>query len=61
MVKLEVFDVNGQKLTTLVNSKLPAGKHSFTTSASNYMAGTYTYTLSVDDKIVLSKKMMVIK
>ena len=61
MVKLEVFDVNGHKLTTLVNSKLPAGEHSFTTSANNYVAGIYTYTLSVDDKIVLSKKMIVLK
>ncbi len=60
-VKLEVFNVQGQKLSTIINSKLPTGEHTVTLMADDYENGIYTYKLIIDESIVLSKKMMVAK
>ena len=60
-VKLEIFNVQGQKLSTLVNSKLHAGEHTVTLMADDYENGIYTYKLIIDKTIVLNNKMMVAK
>jgi agmatine deiminase len=60
-VKLEVFNYLGQRVATIINSKLPAGEHSVTLMSGDYEDGAYTYTLSVDGSRKLSKKMMVLK
>jgi len=59
--RLEVYNSQGQKLETIVNSKLPAGDHAYTLVSDDYKNGIYTYTLTIDSTIVLSKKMMVVK
>ncbi len=60
-VKLEVFNSQGQRVTTIINSELPAGEHSVTLMSGDYEDGAYTYTLTVDESTKLSKKMMVVK
>jgi len=60
-VKLEVYNSQGQMVTTIINSKLRAGEHSITLRAEDYENGIYNYMLTVDDAATLSKKMMVIK
>jgi len=59
-VDLRVYDLMGREVATLVNAKLPAGKHSVTFDASNLPSGTYFYRLKVDGR-VFSKKMMLVK
>ena len=59
-VELRVYDLMGREVATLVNQKLPAGKHSVTFDASNLPSGTYFYRLKVDGR-VLSRKMMLVK
>ncbi len=59
--RLEVYNSQGKSLATLVNSRLPAGDHTYTLVSDDYKNGIYTYTLTIDSTIVLSKKMMVTK
>lgn len=44
-VTLEVFNIHGQHLDTLVSGPQSAGKHSVQWKAENYSSGTYLYTL----------------
>jgi len=60
-VNLEVFNAQGQKTATLVNSELPAGEHNIILHAENFESGVYTYTLVVNKIIIISKKMIIIK
>ena len=60
-VKLEVFNYLGQKVNTIINSKLPAGEHAITLMSDDYENGIHTYILTIEESIILSKKMMVIK
>jgi hypothetical protein len=58
--ELEVFDILGRKITTLVNSQLQAGTHTFTWDASRFSSGVYLYRL-VTKGGVFTKKMTLIK
>ncbi len=60
LVHLSVFNIQGQKVATLVNKRLSAGKYSLHFDASNLSSGVYIYTLRVGQTII-SKKMTLIK
>jgi len=63
-VELEVLNILGQKVTSLMNNKLNAGKHTVDFDASSLSAGVYIYTLKVADNNntkVISKKMTLVK
>ncbi len=59
-VKLEVFDVLGRKVATLVNARQSAGVHSVTFNASNLASGIYFYRLQAGS-FLETKKMMLVK
>ena len=59
-VTLEVFNVTGQKVATLVNSVKSAGSHIATFDASNLSSGVYMYRLSSGNSIQI-RKMLLIK
>ncbi|MCZ7602525.1 MAG: T9SS type A sorting domain-containing protein [Melioribacteraceae bacterium] len=59
-VSLEIFDVLGRKISTLVNSKLAAGNHAFTFHADEYNSGLYLYRITSGDFIDV-RKMILIK
>lgn len=58
--ELAVFDILGRKITTLVDSQLQAGTHTFTWDASRFSSGVYLYRLVTKDG-VFTKKMTLIK
>jgi len=60
-VKLKIFDVLGREVETIVSSALSPGYYEVKWDASRYMSGVYFYQLSVDDKPIAVKKMMLIK
>lgn len=61
-VTLDVFNVLGQKVATLINNEsLTAGAHSQAFDASNLSSGLYIYRLKVGSSFISSKKMMLIK
>ncbi len=64
-VKLEVYNIKGQKIVTLVNDNYIAGKHSVTwngkdASNRNVASGVYFYKMSTNDYAEI-KKMMLLK
>ncbi|NIV12312.1 MAG: T9SS type A sorting domain-containing protein, partial [Aliifodinibius sp.] len=60
-VKLDVYDILGRKVTTLVDGKRLAGGHSVTWSADDLASGVYFYRLSIDDKPVSTKKAILMR
>lgn len=59
-VKLEVFDVLGRKVGTLVNSRQAAGTYRVNFNASHLASGVYFYRLQAGN-FVQTKKMMLVK
>ena len=47
LVRLEVYDIMGRTLTTLVNEEKPAGQFTATFDASKFTSGIYFYRLNV--------------
>ncbi len=60
IVKLEVFDLLGNKISSIVNKNLKPGNYSYIFSPNNLSSGIYFYTLSAGDRVI-SKKMTFLK
>ncbi|MBD3233325.1 MAG: T9SS type A sorting domain-containing protein [candidate division Zixibacteria bacterium] len=59
-VKLDIYNIKGQRVSTLVNGRIDAGKHTVSWDASDYSSGVYFYNLSAGDKVV-TKRMTLLK
>jgi hypothetical protein len=59
-VTLEIYDVLGRRVRTLVNRILQAGSHEVTFDARGLAGGTYFYTLGMKDA-TLTKKLTVLQ
>ncbi|MBD3233859.1 MAG: T9SS type A sorting domain-containing protein, partial [candidate division Zixibacteria bacterium] len=59
-VNLEVYNVMGQKVATLVDGHVDAGKHDISWNAADQASGIYFYKLSAGDK-VFTKRMTLLK
>ncbi len=59
-VKLDVFNILGQKVSTLVNRRMEAGVHTVNFNAANLSSGVYFYRLQ-SGNFVQTKKMMLVK
>jgi hypothetical protein len=59
-VKLEVYNLMGQKVETLVNGRQTAGFKTIQWDASSYSSGVYFYKLSAGD-LTLTKRMTLLK
>jgi len=55
IAKLEIFSVNGQKVSTLVNSHLQAGVHNYVFNGSHLSSGMYFYRLNSAEKTSAGK------
>ena len=60
IVKLEVFNVLGESVETIVNGELSSGFHTVKFSGSNLASGIYLILLEANE-IRLSKKMLLLK
>lgn len=60
LVQLEVFDILGRRITTLVNEYKTAGSYEHQFDASSLVSGVYVYKLQAGD-FVNSKKMILLK
>jgi len=59
-VELKVFDLMGRVVKTLVDEKMPAGKHKVVFDATGLPSGVYYYRLRADGR-VFTRKMMLVK
>ncbi len=59
-ISLEIFNVIGQKVATLIDAKLTSGNHRISFEASNLSSGIYIYRLQTMQGTV-SKRMLLIK
>ena len=59
-VRLQIYDLMGRQIKTLVNRKMPAGKHTVHFSADGLNSGTYFYKINAGD-FEETKRMIVIK
>jgi len=59
-VNVNIYDVLGKKISTLINKKQDPGNHIIEFKGNNYSTGTYYYKLTVDNYSI-SKKMLLIK
>lgn len=59
--EIRVFDIQGKQLNSIVNKKLSKGIYETTFKGSDYSSGIYFYSLIIDNNLVETKKMMLIK
>ncbi len=59
-VRLDVYNINGQLVQTLVNSRMNAGEHTVQFNAGSLASGVYIYRI-ISGNFVQSKKMTLIK
>ena len=59
-VKIEVFNIIGEKVITLIEQNMEAGFHSITFNAENLSSGTYIYRLQTENFTQI-KKMLLLK
>ena len=59
--KLNIYDVLGKRVATLVNEKLSAGRYESEFDASSYSSGIYFYTLEIEGRKIDTKRMLIVK
>ncbi len=60
VVKLDIYNLLGRKISTLINRTLSAGEHSITWNGADYSSGIYYYKLTVGNN-VYTKRMTLLK
>lgn len=60
-VRLDVYDVQGRRVQTVVDGSMPAGTHSAEWDASSLASGTYVYRLMVDGEPVATKRATLVR
>ena len=65
-VEISIYNCKGQKIITLINNHLEQGQHSVTWNGKNENnrlvgSGIYYYELKINDKIIASKKCLLLK
>ena len=60
-VILEVYNILGEKVTTLIDREMSEGSHEINFNAANLASGIYVYRLNVDNKFSGTKKMMLLR
>jgi hypothetical protein len=60
-VKLVIYNLLGELVSILIDSKIAAGNHEITFESDGLPSGTYIYKLEADNKFIASKKMVLLK
>lgn len=61
LVKLEIYNILGQRVTRLINTELEAGIYEKEFNGSALASGVYIYVLNISDKFFQAKKMILLK
>jgi hypothetical protein len=57
-VRLDVFDVLGRRVTTLIDSEMPAGSHTATWDAAGSASGIYFARLAANDATATTRMVL---
>ncbi len=60
-IELSIFNVLGQKVTTLVNRRQETGSYRVTWDASDFPSGLYFYKLETNKRFIQTKKLILLK
>jgi hypothetical protein len=60
-VQLKIYDLLGREVTTLVNQAQSAGTYEVDFPGYGFSSGVYFYTLIIDNRIIDTKKMILIQ
>jgi photosystem II stability/assembly factor-like uncharacterized protein len=60
-VLIKIFDIQGREIKTLFNNKQSAGKYKIEFDGTGYASGVYYYSLFINENLIESKKMLLIK
>jgi agmatine deiminase len=61
VTQLSVYDIKGQLVATMVDKTLPTGEYNYSLQATGLSPGIYTYTLTFNNQLIASKKMILAK
>jgi len=59
-VNMELFDIRGAKVRTLINEQKPAGSYEFTFDGSQLSSGVYFYSMTANE-ITKTRKLVLMK
>ena len=59
-IKMEIFNLLGQRMATLLNKQMPTGSHEIEFTAKNLTSGVYLYRISAGEFHQI-KKMILLK
>jgi hypothetical protein len=60
-VKLTIFDILGREAAVLVNEELKTGTYEVTWDGENHSSGIYFYRMTTEDKLIDTKKLVLLK
>ena len=60
-VVLDIYDNTGRRVSTLINGQLRSGNHKIKFDGSMFESGVYFVKLSIDEKIIVSNRMLLLK
>lgn len=60
-IEIKVFDIRGKEVETILSYNLPQGNFTAIFSGANLSSGVYFYSLTIDSKLISTKKMLLIK
>jgi hypothetical protein len=60
-IELNIYNISGEKVVTLVSEKKVAGHHSIEWDAAEFASGVYFYTLRTDAGFVQTRKLLLLK
>jgi flagellar hook assembly protein FlgD len=60
-IEINIYNLMGQKVATLVSEKQSAGNHQVEWNAKGFASGVYYYTLRTEAGFVQTRKLMLIK
>jgi len=60
-VKIAVYNIEGKEISILVNKKLNPGEYQYLFDAGSLSSGVYFYSLFIDEKIIDTKKMILLR
>ncbi len=61
VVSLEIYNLKGQMVTTLVSTFTEAGEHNTVWDASGFASGVYIYRMMINGKLAATRKMLLLK